>query len=288
MCLYVVYLYICMLLIYRRCSNRVVEKGMNTYRLEIFLINDGDSKRKRKRKKKMIIRKNHINDSSSSSKIDDDDDGNGDADIQEDSIWGVRTLDFIPQNAFICEVVGQYVYGSSKPLPPTPSLHESVAVESLLSSSSSSSSSSSPSSYSSSSSRIYDILPQKSSSSITDILLSTSSSYTTSDGDNNNDDDDLKSSNRIIPVNMWEKNTIYPVNEWVLNQMNKDPTIDDDLNTNSSFSSLIDKEYDAIKSYLNGQLCVSPLFYCIFTDYVNIYSSNNLLSEIIYKQQLIM
>ena len=137
-----IFIYVYMLLIYRRCSNRVVEKGMNTYRLEIFLINDGDNKMKRKRKKNMIIRKNHINDSSSSSKIDDDDDSNdnGDANIQEDSIWGVRTLDFIPQNAFICEVVGQYVYGSSKPLPPTPSLHESVAVESLLSSSSSSSS----------------------------------------------------------------------------------------------------------------------------------------------------
>jgi len=263
----------------------VVEKGMNTYRLEIFLINDIDSKRKRKRKKNMIVRKNHINDSSSSSKIDDDDDdddddsnGNGDANIQEDSIWGVRTLDFIPQNAFICEVVGQYVYGSSKPLPPTPSLHESVAVESLLlpPSSSSSSSSSSPPSYSSSSSPIDDILPQKSSSSITDILLSTSSSYTTSDGDNDKYVDDLQSSNRIIPVDMWEKSTIYPVNEWVLNQMNIDPTIDDDLNATYSFSSLIDKEYDAIKSYLNGQLCVSSLFYCIFTDYVNMYSSNKL------------
>jgi hypothetical protein len=174
------------------------------------------------------------------------------------------------------------VYGSSKPLPPTPSLHESVAVESLLLPPSSSSS---PPSYSSNSSPIDDILPQKSSSSITDILLSTSSSYTTLDGDNDKYVDDLQSSNRIIPVDMWEKSTIYPVNEWVLNQMNIDPTIDDDLNTTSSYSSLIDKEYDAIKSYLNGQLCVSSLFYCIFTDYVNIYSSNNLLSEIIYKLQ---
>lgn len=27
--------------------------------------------------------------------------------------WGVRTLDFIPENAFVCEVTGQYAYGRS-------------------------------------------------------------------------------------------------------------------------------------------------------------------------------
>ena len=59
----------------RRCTNRVVERGP-TSRLEIF----------------------RLRGASSSSK-------------QQENTWGVRTLDFIPKNAFVCEVTGQYVLG---------------------------------------------------------------------------------------------------------------------------------------------------------------------------------
>lgn len=27
--------------------------------------------------------------------------------------WGVRTLDFIPESAFVCEITGQYVLGKT-------------------------------------------------------------------------------------------------------------------------------------------------------------------------------
>jgi hypothetical protein len=30
-----------------------------------------------------------------------------------ENTWGVRTLDFIPRNAFVCEVTGQYVLGGT-------------------------------------------------------------------------------------------------------------------------------------------------------------------------------
>jgi hypothetical protein len=33
---------------------------------------------------------------------------------QAENTWGVRTLDFIPRNAFVCEVTGQYVLGRTQ------------------------------------------------------------------------------------------------------------------------------------------------------------------------------
>lgn len=31
----------------------------------------------------------------------------------KNNTWGVRTLDFIPESAFICEITGQYVLGKT-------------------------------------------------------------------------------------------------------------------------------------------------------------------------------
>ncbi len=31
----------------------------------------------------------------------------------KNNTWGVRTLDFIPESAFVCEITGQYVLGKT-------------------------------------------------------------------------------------------------------------------------------------------------------------------------------
>ena len=77
----------------RRCTNRVVEKGLN-YRLEVFRVAQTD--------------KNNSDSSASSTSSS----SSSAASTQNNNTWGVRTLDFIPQNAFVCEVTGQFLLGS--------------------------------------------------------------------------------------------------------------------------------------------------------------------------------
>lgn len=35
------------------------------------------------------------------------------ANKSKNNTWGVRTLDFIPESAFVCEITGQYVLGKT-------------------------------------------------------------------------------------------------------------------------------------------------------------------------------
>lgn len=69
---------------YRRCSNRVVEKGL-TARLEVFR-----------------VAKDLPTDGSISI-----------MEALNSNTWGVRTLDFIPKGGFVCELTGQYVLGKT-------------------------------------------------------------------------------------------------------------------------------------------------------------------------------
>lgn len=85
----------------RRCTNRVVEKGP-TYRLEVFRVPSGQASSKA----------SSSGGSSSSSSTCGGGGGTG-AKGSARYTWGVRTLDFIPENAFVCEVTGQYVLGRS-------------------------------------------------------------------------------------------------------------------------------------------------------------------------------
>ena len=69
----------------RRCSNRVVEKGLTT-RLEVF-------------------------------RVAQDLPADGSISVLEaatSNTWGVRTLDFIPKGGFVCEITGQYVLGKTR------------------------------------------------------------------------------------------------------------------------------------------------------------------------------
>ena len=73
----------------RRCTNRVVEKGP-TSRLQVFRPSNTTT-----------------TESSSSSS------SNAGSSSSRHPVWGVRTLDFIPEGQFVCEVAGQYVLGRS-------------------------------------------------------------------------------------------------------------------------------------------------------------------------------
>eukprot|EP01032_Pedospumella_encystans_P023392 gene23392-26480_t len=76
----------------RRCTNRVVEKGP-TARLEVFRVrNDLPTEGP--------VSINGVVGASAANK-------------SKNNTWGVRTLDFIPESAFVCEITGQYVLGKS-------------------------------------------------------------------------------------------------------------------------------------------------------------------------------
>jgi len=186
------------------------------------------------------------------------DDGDNNDDNIDAFEWGVRTLDFIPQHAFICEVVGQYVYGSSKPLPPSSSFHPS---------SSSSPSSTPPSSprplLSSSSALTSSFTVNHTETTISNLLLTKSTTIA-----DKLIDGGLTSCDRIIPFNMWEKSSAYPVKDWILDQMATDIANvghvgGDSCGVPASEALAIDRQYDDMKAYLNGQLCVRYLISCI-------------------------
>lgn len=87
----------CICCIDRRCTNRVVEKGP-TSRLQVFRPSNTTT----------------TESSSSSSNAGSSSSSNtGSSSSSLHPVWGVRTLDFIPEGQFVCEVAGQYVLGRS-------------------------------------------------------------------------------------------------------------------------------------------------------------------------------
>lgn len=70
---------------YRRCANRVVERGLN-FHLQVFRTRD---------EQRAALDWTGASSSGTASK-------------KTSTGWGVRTLDFIPRYAFVCEVMGQF------------------------------------------------------------------------------------------------------------------------------------------------------------------------------------
>ena len=167
-------------------------------------------------------------------------------------VWGVRTLDFIPEGQFVCEVAGQYVLGRSG--------EDNTTTTGAGSSSSAGSTGTDSNNINDAAKSVVDLILQDPSMRPLSEVAAVGAGSGASE---------LPYTARIIPVGAWEEAgpgdagafdpLTWAAKEAAAADMNTGNSSLNDPSTTAAVlvDRLTEEHYDSIRNFLRGEICVS-------------------------------